>query len=101
MAETPEHALELAVSEAGKIHLLLTDVVMPGMNGRELAGRISAIKPGIKVLYMSGYSVDVIAQRSVLSDGVVFIQKPYTRNDLARKIHEVFGQEQEPTISGP
>ena len=62
---------------------------MPGMDGRQLAKRISAVKPGVKVLFMSGYTADVIAQRGVLDEDVQFLAKPFTRDDLARKVREV------------
>ena len=58
------------------IHLLITDVVMPQMNGRQLAGRLSASRPGLKCLYMSGYTADVIAHRGALEEGMSFIAKP-------------------------
>lgn len=88
-AETPGEALKMVAGHPGDIHVLLTDVVMPGMDGRQLAKRISAVKPGVKVLFMSGYTADVIAQRGVLDEGVQFLSKPFTRDDLARKVHEM------------
>jgi len=88
-AETPGEALKLVAQHPGAIHVLLTDVVMPGMDGRQLAKRIGAIKPGVKVLFMSGYTSDVIAQRGVLDEGVMFLAKPFSRDDLARKLREV------------
>ena len=88
VAETAEKALELSEQHPGDIHLLLTDVVLPEMNGRQLAERICAAKPGVKVMFMSGYTADVIAQRGVLEQNTVFIEKPFTRNDLGRKIRE-------------
>ncbi|MEI7436157.1 MAG: ATP-binding protein [bacterium] len=89
VAETPGEALKLAAGYPDDIHVLLTDVVMPGMDGRQLAKSISAFKPGVKVLFMSGYTRDVIAQRGVLDEGVQFLSKPFTRDDLARKLREV------------
>jgi len=88
VAETAEKALELSEQHPGDIHLLLTDVVLPEMNGRQLAKRICAAKPGVKVMFMSGYTADVIAQRGVLEQNSVFIEKPFTRNDLGRKVRE-------------
>jgi PAS domain S-box-containing protein len=88
-AETPGEALKISERHTGKIHVLLTDVVMPGMDGRQLANRINAIKPGVKVLFMSGYTADVIAQRGVLDEGVQFLLKPFSREDLARKLQEM------------
>ncbi len=72
-----------------EIHLLLTGVVMPDMNGKQLAQRIRAIKPDARVLYMSGYTADVIAQRGVLAQNTEFIGKPFTRKHLARKVRKV------------
>ena len=62
---------------------------MPGIDWRQLAKRIDAINPGIKVLFMSGYTADVIAQHGVLDEGVQFLSKPFTRDDLACKVREV------------
>lgn len=89
VAETPGDALKLTAQHPGDIHVLLTDVVMPGMDGLQLAKRICAIKPGVKVLYMSGYTADVIARRGVLDEGVQFLAKPFSRDDLARKVRQV------------
>ena len=60
-----------------------------GMDGRQLAQRLGVVKPGVKVLFMSGYTADVIAQRGVLDEGVQFLSKPFTRDDLARKVREM------------
>jgi YesN/AraC family two-component response regulator len=90
VAKTPEEALQMTSQHHGDIHLLLTDVVMPGMDGRQLAKRIGAVKPGVKVLFMSGYTSDVIAQRGVLDEGVQFLSKPFKRDALARKVRQVF-----------
>ncbi len=89
LAGTPKEALELSSRHPGDIHLLLTDVVMPGMNGRKLADLIRATKPDIKVLFMSGYTADVIADRGLLEQNTAFIAKPFTRDDLARKVRAV------------
>jgi CheY-like chemotaxis protein len=88
-AATPGEAIRLAQTGATKIDLLITDVVMPEMNGRELAERLAALKPGSKSLFMSGYTADVIAHRGILHEGVQFIQKPFTRLALAVKVREV------------
>jgi signal transduction histidine kinase/ActR/RegA family two-component response regulator len=92
-ALSPREALTLARSYAGTIHVLVTDVVMPEMNGRELAERISAIKPGLKTLYMSGYTADVIAHQGVLHEGVQFLQKPMTAGELTDKIRDVLDRD--------
>ena len=73
------------------IDLLLTDVVMPEMNGKELSQRIMAVKPALKCLYMSGYTADVIARQGVLDEGINFISKPFSLKDLAAKVREVLG----------
>jgi PAS domain S-box-containing protein len=85
-AGEPQAALALAERYEGTIHLLLTDVVMPKMNGEELRRRLSALRPGIKTVYMSGYTSDVIAHHGVLSPGTHFIPKPFTAADLAEKV---------------
>ena len=89
LAENPADALGQVARHAGDIHLLLTDVVMPGMNGRDMANQLLAQKPGLKVIYMSGYSADVLAKDGLLVDGMHFVQKPATRAELARKVHEL------------
>jgi PAS domain S-box-containing protein len=89
VAENPSHAEELAAKHGSDIRLLLTDVVMPGMSGHDLARRISARNPKIRVLYMSGYTDNVIASGGVLERGVSFLQKPFTPRALAAKVREV------------
>ncbi|MBU5613891.1 hybrid sensor histidine kinase/response regulator [Geomonas azotofigens] len=88
-ASTPEQALDLAGMHPGKIELLLTDVVMPGMNGHDLARRLQEKRPAIKTLFMSGYTSNVIVHHGVLEEGVAFIQKPFTMTGLALKIKAV------------
>ena len=87
-AATPAEAIRLANENPGRIQLLMTDVVMPEMNGRELAKRLLADHPGLKRLFMSGYTADIIALHGALDPGMHFIAKPYTPADLARKIRE-------------
>jgi CheY-like chemotaxis protein len=82
-------ALSICAHYEERIHLLLTDVIMPEMNGRDLANRLTAVRPEVKVLYMSGYTDDVIAHHGVLDEGTEFIQKPFTPDVLARKVREV------------
>lgn len=84
-------AVQLAERHPGPIHLLLTDVVMPGMNGRELAERLLTLRPGLLVLYTSGYTEDAIIRRGVLEADVAFLQKPFTPMAMVRKIRETLG----------
>ena len=91
-ANTPGEAVRLAEARSDQIHLLITDVIMPEMNGRDLARNLLAIHPGLKHLFMSGYTADVIAHRGVLDEGVHFIQKPFSKKDLAVRIREALEQ---------
>lgn len=88
-ADNPRHALQLARAHAGGIDLLITDVVMADMNGRDLARQIQERCPRLKVLFMSGYTANVIAHHGILDASVHFLQKPFSRHDLAMKVHEV------------
>ncbi len=82
-------AMQIAVAHEAVIHLLLTDVIMPGMNGRELAQRISEIRPNVKVLYMSGYTENVIGHNGMLEPDVRLLQKPFNLRDLRTAVREV------------
>jgi CheY-like chemotaxis protein len=82
-------ALELSNRHAGPIHLLVTDVVMPQMSGRELAQRLATLRPDLKVLYMSGYTDDAIVRHGVLASGIAFLSKPFTPDALALKVREL------------
>ncbi len=82
-------ALQLAAKHHGPIHLLLTDVVMPGVSGRQLADQLVRLRPGIKVLYASGYTDDAIIHHGILEPGIAYLQKPFTRDALARTVREV------------
>lgn len=88
-ARDSAHAVQLASSFARDIHMLLTDVVMPGMSGRELANHIAQRRPGIRVLFMSGYTDNVITTGGMLEKGLAFLQKPFSPNNLAQKVREV------------
>jgi len=88
-ARGAEDALRFVEGDPGKINLLITDVVMPKMNGRELSERLRSIQPDLKCLYMSGYTADVITHRGVLDERVNFIQKPFLGDELAAKVRQV------------
>jgi PAS domain S-box-containing protein len=94
-ALTPTEALLQARTNAAEIQLLFTDVVMPEMNGRDLAKLISAIKPGLKCLFTSGYTSNVIIHHGTLDEGVFFLQKPFSVNDLAIKVRQVLEGKEE------
>jgi DNA-binding NtrC family response regulator len=87
-AHTPVEAIRLAEEHIGQISLLVTDVVMPGMNGRDLAKILLSRYPKLKRLFMSGYTANVIAHHGVLDEGVYFIQKPFSIQSLAIKVRE-------------
>jgi CheY-like chemotaxis protein len=85
-AAGPREALEIAHRHPGTVDLLVTDVVMPGMNGRALAESLVALRPGLKVLYMSGYTDDVIAHSGVLESGTLLLEKPFTAHALLGRV---------------
>ncbi|WP_321416190.1 PAS domain S-box protein [uncultured Desulfobacter sp.] len=91
-ANTPEQAMQIANSSNINIDLLITDVVMPSMNGRELTQKILKAVPNIKCLYMSGYTRNVIAHRGILGEGMNFINKPFSRMDISLKIREILDE---------
>jgi DNA-binding response OmpR family regulator len=82
-------AMQIVVAHEGTIHLLLTDVIMPGMNGRELAQRILELRPHTKVLYMSGYTENVIGRNGMLDAGIRLLQKPFTLRELKTVVREI------------
>jgi hypothetical protein len=88
----PQHAEQIAGRFPGEIHLLLTDMVMPGTSGRELAERISAKRKDIRVLFMSGYTDNVITSGGMLEEGLAFLQKPFSPAALVQKVREVLSQ---------
>jgi CheY-like chemotaxis protein len=91
-ASDGDEATAVAEEYAGEIHLLLTDVVMPGISGKEASERMKEVRPNLKVLFMSGYTADVIAQRGVLDRSVAFLHKPFSPVQLAAKVREVLAQ---------
>jgi CheY-like chemotaxis protein len=82
-------ALRLASGYAGVVHLLVSDVVLEGMNGRELYERLAGERPGIRVLFMSGYAKDILSRNGVSEEGVALIQKPFTHKVFASRVYEV------------
>jgi PAS domain S-box-containing protein len=88
-----EGAIAVAGGHAGPIHLLVTDVVMPGLGGRVVAERVAGLKPGIKVLFMSGYTDDAVVRHGVLAAEMAFLQKPFSPSSLARKVRAVLDGE--------
>jgi DNA-binding NtrC family response regulator len=87
-ALSPAAAIEIATAHPEPIHLLVTDVVMPDMSGRDVWNRLREIRPGLKCLFMSGYTAEVIAHSGVLDEGVNFLPKPFSVNALAGKVRE-------------
>jgi two-component system cell cycle sensor histidine kinase/response regulator CckA len=90
-AENGEAGLQAAAKHSGKIDLVITDVVMPGMGGRELVRRLADTRPEAKVLYLSGYTEDAIVNEGTIESGTAFLQKPFTLQNLSRKVREVLG----------
>ncbi len=88
-ANTPDEAIRVSHHSKIKIDLLITDVVMPTMNGRQLAEKMICYLPDIKILYMSGYTSNVIAHRGILDEGLNFINKPFSKQDLSKKLREI------------
>jgi two-component system, cell cycle sensor histidine kinase and response regulator CckA len=91
-AGTPGQAMDLAGKRAGGVDLLITDVIMPEMNGRELSAKLGMQHPGLKTLFMSGYTANVIVHRGILEQGMYFIQKPFSAHDLAVKVRNLLDQ---------
>jgi DNA-binding response OmpR family regulator len=90
-AAGPDQAIAAARAHAGTIHLLLTDIVMPRMNGRVLAETLVAARPELRVLYMSGYTDDVIAHSGVLGSGALMLEKPFTMLALLGRVRQALG----------
>ena len=95
-ASCGKDALALCEEHAGPIHLILTDVVMPGMNGRQLADQLIRLRPNLKVVYMSGYTDNAVIHHGVLEEGVNYIQKPFTMDGLMKKMREALDKSSSP-----
>lgn len=92
-ASTPKEALRIAAAHSGEIKLLITDVIMPEMNGKDLAQQLSSVRSNIKCLFMSGYTSEIITHQDLLEKGIHFIQKPFSSKDFAQKLREVLESE--------
>ncbi|MFH2002725.1 MAG: response regulator [Planctomycetota bacterium] len=92
----PGHCQRLMDQQEGSIHLLLTDVIMPGMNGRELYHRLSSTTANLKVIYMSGYSDNLLAEHGILDGDTPLIHKPFSLQTLLQKVRDVLDQKQPP-----
>jgi two-component system sensor histidine kinase EvgS len=88
-AANSAEAFAIEKEHSSEIHLLLTDVILPGMNGKALSERLQDLRPKLKVLFTSGYTADVIARRGVLQRDVAYLQKPFGPESLAAKVREV------------
>ena len=88
-AKIRAEALRMVQSYPGPIHLLITDVVMPEMNGKDLRCRLVEVKPGLKSIFMSGYTANVIAHHGILDEGIDFLQKPFSVQTLLEKVRDV------------
>jgi len=88
-ASRPDDAIVMAREHRGPVHMLLTDVVMPGMNGRKLADRLLEDAPNLKCLFMSGYTDGIMGKGGVLAEDVHFLQKPFSPKSLAEKVRQV------------
>jgi PAS domain S-box-containing protein len=94
-ASNPTEAAQVCERHEGPIHLLLTDVIMPTMSGRQLAEHVAFLRPGLKVLYMSGYTGNAIVPHGILEEGIPFLQKPFTPDSLTHKVREVLDAPQQ------
>jgi DNA-binding NtrC family response regulator len=96
-AGTPGDAIRVAREHAGEIHLLMTDVIMPDMNGDQLAEILMSLYPKLKCLFMSGYTDDVITDHGVLEEGMNFIQKPFSAKGLGVKVRQTLEERSTPS----
>jgi len=92
LAATPAEGLHKAETHSGKIDLLITDVILPGMNGRILVEKMKELRAQLKVLFVSGYAENVVSEGGHLAPGMNFLQKPFTHDSLSGKVREVLDQ---------
>jgi two-component system cell cycle sensor histidine kinase/response regulator CckA len=90
-AGSPAAAIELCRNHPGPIHVLVTDVVMPLMNGRDLNARLREMRPDLRTVFMSGYTANVMADRGLMEEGFLFLQKPFALDALAARVREALG----------
>jgi len=100
-ARNGAEAIQIPARHAGPVDLLLTDVLMPGMNGREVAQQFVSLRPETKVLFMSGYTEDAITHLGILEPGVAFIEKPFSPDELAHKVRSVLGSKERTAAPAP
>ena len=98
-ADSGDHAIKVFQNQKGKVDLLLTDVVAPGMSGPMLADKLCAMQPGLRVLFMSGYDSTQVVQHYVVEKGYALLPKPFTVEELAQKVEEVFSQKPKPVLA--
>jgi CheY-like chemotaxis protein len=98
-ARSPEEAIQSVERAKGSINLVLTDVSMPKMSGRELAEQLVKFDPGLKVLYMSAYTEDAAINSGIHTPGTAFIEKPFSPDDLARKVRQILGTNSTPQVA--
>ncbi len=84
-----DEAIKANAKWEGSIHLLITDVVLPRMSGRDMAEKLTSLRPGVKVLFISGYTDDTVAQHGILEEGVHFLEKPFTPKKLSEKVRAI------------
>lgn len=92
-SQSAADALQLAARHSGPVHLLITDVIMPDMNGRKLSDALAAIRPTVRTLFVSGYTANVIAHHGVLEEHVEFLEKPYSRRQLLQRVRDVLDRQ--------
>ena len=91
-ADSPEEAIVMCERHKDQLDILVTDVIMPGMNGKELSQQLRSMQPDLRVIFMSGHTADVVAERGIIEDGYHFLQKPFSPVELARKVRHVLDQ---------